>query len=161
MTRAETLQARLANWRPSGEGRFMKIQANLRGFARDRDLDDNRGAALSYCVGRPKVLVAAGDDPNDARPIADRERFAREESSWPRSDALMSTLHFQRFDGKASNRMPSYLVTRRAAIAPAKCLLSCEQSEYDSVVLATRASPSRAERGSMSRGDARGVHAFG
>ena len=48
----------------------MKVQANLRGFARDRDLDDNRGAALAYCVGRPKVLVVAGDDPKAADPLA-------------------------------------------------------------------------------------------
>lgn len=56
--------------RPSGEGRFMKLLANVRGFSQDRDPDDNRAAALVYCVGRPKVLVVTGDDPRTADPLA-------------------------------------------------------------------------------------------
>ena len=59
-----------ATVKPTGEGKFLKLEARVSGFAKDADPADNRAAGVAYCVGRPKVLIVTGDEPAEAEPLA-------------------------------------------------------------------------------------------
>jgi Mg-chelatase subunit ChlD len=59
-----------ATVKPTGEGKFVKLEAVAGGFAKDADPADNRAVAVAYCVGRPKVLIVTGDEPAEAEPLA-------------------------------------------------------------------------------------------